>query len=280
MRAVLLAVAAAAVATLNAQDLPQASPKGMVEQVVGLTTITVKYSRPSVKERVIFGDLVPMDKVWRTGANFNSTIELSGPVKVGGVDVAAGKYSLFTVPGKDIWVVHLNRNSSLWGEAEFKEDENVASLKIAPSPCEFTETLTFDFTGLKGDNADLELRWEKTRLVIPIATDATEQGIANIKEALAKPDVKFGAYNSSARFYLDRNIDPKQALVWAKQSVEMEQKFWNMHTLARAQAANGLRNDAIGSAEVGMKLAQADGNEAYVSMLRGLIEELSKSEKK
>ena len=123
------------------------------------------------------------------------------------------------------------------------------------------------------------MRWEKTKLVIPIETDATEQGIANIKEALAKPDAKAGAFGGSARFALDRNVMTKEALEWATKSVEMDKKFWTLHTLARAQAANGMTKEAIATAEESMKLAQEAKNEAYVKMNRERIEEWMKGGK-
>ncbi len=183
---ILSAAALLAAPLIHAQDLPQPSPAGEVEQIVGLTKVDVEYSRPSVKGRVIFGDLVPYDKLWRTGANQNTTIEFSGQVKFGDVDVKPGKYSLFTEPGKEVWVIHLNKNTELWGEDGYKAEEDVATIKVPAMSTEFTETLTFDLANVVNDGADLELRWEKTKVHIPIKADATEQGIANIKAAMAK----------------------------------------------------------------------------------------------
>lgn len=273
MKTFLLPLCALFALTARAQDLPQPSPLGKVEQVVGLTNISVEYSRPSVKGRRIFGDLVPFGKLWRTGANMNTTVEFSGPVKIADQDIPAGKYSLFTTPNEGAWVIHLNRNIGLWGEEEFKEEENVASFKVEATQAEFTETLTIEFADLNGDNGALVIRWEKTKVTLPIVTDATEQGLANIKEALAKPDVKAGAYGSSARFCLDRNVMTKEALGWAQKSVSMDKKFWTLHTLARAQAANGMTKEAIATAEESMKMAQEEKNEAYVKMNREKIEE-------
>lgn len=274
MKGTLFITAMLATAIANAQELPQASPLGEVEQVVGLTSVDVEYSRPSVKDRVIFGDMLPFDKLWRTGANKNTTIEFSGPVKFGGVEVDAGKYSMFTVPGKSSWVVHLNKNTEQWGEGDFKEEECVASVKVPVTTGEFTETLTFSFDNVVNDNADLVLRWEKVKVVIPINADATKQALANITAAMAKGDMKGGGYSSSARFCLDRNVMTKDALGWAEKGVEMDKKYWNLHTLARAQAANGLTKQAVATAEESMKMAQEAKNEAYVKMNRDLITSL------
>ncbi|MCB0767434.1 MAG: DUF2911 domain-containing protein [Flavobacteriales bacterium] len=276
MRMILSSAALLVATAFHAQDLPQPSPKGKVQQVVGLTNVEVEYSRPSIKGRVIFGDLVPFDKLWRTGANLNTTIEFSAPVKFGDVDVKAGKYSLFTVPGKEVWVVHLNSNTELWGEDEFKAEENVATIKVKAEAADLTETLTIDIANVVNDRAELELRWEKTKVLIPIQADATEQALANIREAMAKGDMKAGGYGGSARFCLDRNVMTKEALTWAQKSVEMDKKFWHVHTLARAQAANGMTKEAIATANESMTMAQEAKNEAYVKMNRDLIESLSK----
>lgn len=276
MRMMLTAAALFAVPMIHAQDLPQASPKGEVEQLVGLTKVEVEYSRPSAKGRVIFGDLVAYDKLWRTGANQNTIVEFSGPVKFGDTDVKPGKYSLFTVPGKEVWVIHLNSNTELWGEDGFKAEENVASVKVKAQPADMTETLTIDIANVVNDAADLELRWEKTKVLVPIKADATEQAIANINEAMAKGDVKAGGYGSSARFCLDRNVMTKEALGWAQKAVEMDKKFWHLHTLARAQAANGMTKEATATANESMAMAQEAKNEAYTKMNRELIESLTK----
>jgi hypothetical protein len=173
-------------------------------------------------------------------------------------------------------VVKLNKNTELWGEGDFKEEETVVALKVEAQPTEFTETMTFEFANVVGDNADLVLRWEKTKVVIPIKTDATAQGIANIEEAMKKGDMKSGGYNASARFALDRKVMTKEAVEWATKSVAMDKKYYNSHTLARAQAANGMVKEARQTAEESMKMAQEAKNEAYVKMNRELIEELSK----
>jgi len=275
MKAQFLTLALLAATSLVGQDLPQSSPKGSVEQIVGLTKVEVEYSRPSAKGRHIFGGLLKYGELWRTGANMNTTIEFSSPVKFGDQEVGAGKYSLFTIPNEGAWIVILNKNTELWGEGDYKEAEDAARIKVEAMGGEFTETLTIEFADLIGDNANLVLRWEKAKVAIPIVTDATEQGLANIKEALAKSDAKPGAYGSSARFCLDRNVMTKEALGWAETCVKGDRKYWHLHTLARAQAANGQVKEAIETATESMKMAQEDKNEAYVNMNREKIVEWS-----
>lgn len=273
MRTPVLAALLVAATAVSAQDLPQPSPKASVDQVVGLTKFHIEYSRPSMKGRKVFGELVPFGSVWRTGANKATLVEIDGPVKIEGQELPAGKYSLFTIPTPDSWLVIFNRNTELWGEGDRKEEEDVLKVKVTPKETDLTESFTIGFDEVIGDNARLDLRWEKTRASVNITTDATDKALANIKEALAKPDADFRGYASSARFCVDRKVMLPEALVWAEKSVSMDKKFWNMHTLALAQAANGKVKEATVTAEESMKLAQEAKNEAYVKMNKEKIEE-------
>lgn len=277
MKRFLTAAALAAPVLLAAQKLPQPSPSGKVEQIVGLTTVKVDYSRPSARGRVVFGDLVPYGEVWRTGANKCTTIEFDGPVMVEEQPVKPGKYSLFTIPSEDTWVVILNSNTDLWGASDRKPEEDILTVKVPMSKVEpAVETFTIDFDEIKDDAALLTLAWEHFRIGVRIHADATKQALANIQEALAKPDAKFNAYHSSARFCIDRGLQLKDALTWAQKSVTMEKKYWNTYTLALAYAAVDDKRQAIMTAEESMKLAQDAKDEQYVKMCRERIEEWSK----
>lgn len=277
MKRLLTAAALAIPVFVVAQKLPQPSPSGVIEQIVGLTTVKVEYSRPSARERVVFGDLVPYGEVWRTGANKCTTIEFDGPVMVQEQPVKPGKYSLFTIPSEDVWVVILNSNVDLWGAGDRKPEEDVLSVKIPVSKTDpAVETFTIGFDAVKDDAALLTLAWDHFRVGVRIQADATKQALANIKEALAKPDAKFNAYHSSARFCIDRGLQLKEALGWAQKSVSMEKKYWNTYTLALAYAALDDRKQAIATAEESMKLAQEAKDEQYVKMCRARIEEWSK----
>ncbi|MBZ0207317.1 MAG: DUF2911 domain-containing protein [Flavobacteriales bacterium] len=276
MNRLILPVAAMAISfSAVAQDLPKASPLGEVEQVVGLTKVEVEYSRPSVRERQIFGGLLPFDKLWRLGANKNTTIEFSGPVEIDGQKLDQGKYSLFAVPGKEAWEVIFNKNTEQWGESDHKDEEDVLRVKARVEPSEFTETLTISFDEVKDDKARMDIRWEKTRVSVRITADATDQSIVNIKEALAKPDVKAGTYSSSARFAIDRGIMTKEALEWAQKGADMNPKYYTLYTLALAQAANGMKKEAIATAEKSMEASKEAGSDAYVNMNAEKIKEWS-----
>ena len=259
-----------------AQDLPAPSPAGVVKQRVGLTDITVEYSRPSAKGRAIFGDLVPFDQVWRTGANKATSVEFSTAVSFAEGKLDAGKYSLFTIPGKESWQIIFNKNTELWGAFDRKAEEDVLTLKVPSGQCETTETFTIEFATVKDDKALLRLRWENTAVDIPILADATDQALANIKEALAKDSVDFRTYARSASFCLDHNMMQKEALGWAQKSVSMEKKYWNTFTLASAYYANGDAKSAVATANEALALAEKESDQGAVKNYSAKIAEWSK----
>lgn len=261
--------------TAVAQDLPQASPRGEVAQIVGLTNVEVEYSRPSVRGRQVFGDLVPFGEPWRLGANAATTIEFEGPVVLEGQKIAKGKYSMFAIPHEGAWEVILNADPKLWGNNR-NEKEDVAHLKIKVEPNDFTETLTIGFDDVKDDKARLDIRWEKMRASLWIHADATEESMENIKKALDGKDVKAGNYASSARFAVDRGVMTKEALGWAQKAADMDPRYYWLHTLALCQAANGMTKEAIGTAEKSMAAAKEAGDRAYIRLNEEKIKEWSK----
>lgn len=276
MRHFLTAAAIAATATLSAQDLPQASPTGEVEQIVGLTEIEVDYSRPNARDRKIFGELVPFDKVWRTGANKCTTLEIDGPVMVEGQLLKAGKYSVFTIPGMEAWQVIFNSNTELWGEGDRKPEEDVLTVKVKSTIAkEHVETFTIGFSNVMNDKASLDLSWENTRVSIALHADAMDKAMANIKEAVGSDKADYRTFHGSARFLVDRNLMAEQALTWAEQSVKMDTRYWNSYTLALAYAANGRTNEAIMQAETTKKLASEAKAEGYMRMADEKIKEWS-----
>lgn len=276
MKRFVLSAALLATCSIHAQDLPSASPMGEVEQVVGLTKVEVEYNRPSARGRKIFGELVPYDKVWRTGANKATSIEFDGTMVIEGQKIEAGKYSIFTIPGTDSWTVIFNKNTDLWGEGDRKEEEDVLQVKVKPAKSEFTETFTISFDAVKDDAARLDLRWENTLVSVKLFADATEQALKNIETAINDEKADFRTFHGSARFLVDRNMQPELALKYAAKSVEMERKFWNVHTLALAHAQNGDFKSAIATAEESMKMAEEAKYDAYVKMNKDKIAEWSK----
>lgn len=260
---------------LTAQDLPQPSPLGKVEQVVGLTNVSVEYSRPSAKGRKVFGDVVPFGTLWRTGANASTKITFDAPVTVGGQQVKAGTYSLLTIPHETAWVVVLNSDSKVNSADGYDEKNNVAYTKVQPEKTAFVETFTIGFDKVVNDGATLELAWENTKVGVRIEAPATDQGLKNIDATLAGKEVTARNYHAAARFCVDRGVRLKEALTWATKSVDEDPKFWSVHTLALVQAANGDTKSAIGTAQRSLEMAKAEKADAYVKLNEAKIAEWS-----
>jgi Protein of unknown function (DUF2911) len=243
---------------INAQDLPAPSPTSTIQQTIGLTDVKVEYSRPCMKGRRIFGDLVPYNEVWRTGANKATLLTTKGPLTINGQVLAAGGYSVFTIPNDGAWVVIFNSNTELWGAYDRKVEEDVLTVKCATREAQPTECFTIAFDNLGKDNAELVFRWDRTEAAVLLEADAGPMAMENIKVAIADPKADFRTYARSASFYLDRGLDDSKALEWAAKSVSMEKKYWNVFTLAKAQAANGKFKEAAVTGSEAVKLAEAE----------------------
>ncbi len=263
--------------TLHAQDLPQSSPLAKVEQRVGLTNVTIEYSRPSAKGRVIFGDLVPFGELWRTGANASTKITFDGPVSIDGQPVKAGTYSLLSIPGQSSWQLMLNSDSKVNNAGDYKAENDVATTKSTFGKTDHVETFTINFANVVNDGATVELTWADTKVGFRIEAPAVELALKNIDAALAGKEVNAGTYHSAARFCMERGVRQDKVLEWAKKSVEMDgTRFWTQHTLALAYGASGDKKNAIAAAKKSKEMAAAAGAAAYVKMNDEKIAEWSR----
>jgi hypothetical protein len=258
--------------SLMAQKLPQPSPSGKLEQVVGLTDVTIEYSRPGVKDRVIFGDLIPYDKVWRTGANRPTKITFSTDVKINGQDLAAGTYAVLSFPGKDSFTFVFSKNLDS-GEGNYKESDDALRVKARVEAVSHTETMTFNVANLRDASATICMSWEKTMACMDLTVAVDDEAVKNIEAKIKEIEGAYGVYNSSARYYLENNKDPKKALEWAQKSTSIQETFWNLITLSKAQAANGDYKAAIATAQKGVTKSTEAGNDAYVKMHQANIAE-------
>ncbi|GIV30189.1 MAG: hypothetical protein KatS3mg028_1255 [Bacteroidia bacterium] len=264
-----------------AQELPQASPICKIEQRIGLTDVSLRYSRPSVKERTVWGNLVPYNTLWRTGANACTVISFSDNVVLANQHIPAGEYSILTIPTQDEWTFILNKNTKLWGTDGYKSDDDLVRIKVKPDTnAPFTETMTFFFDNIKVDAADLVFAWDRLRFALKISVDTDTKALANIKKAVSEAENIYRTYNSSATYLLDSNKEPLQALNWAKKSVDMKETYWNTFTLSRAYAANKLYKEAIAMAEKSLKLSEDAKMESYMQMNKKNIEEWKKQKMK
>ena len=250
---------------ITAQDLPQTSQKCSISQTVGLTDITVVYSRPNAKGREIFGELVPYDKVWRTGANATTTIEFNSFVTVQGQTLAPGKYAVFTKPKDDgVWEVMFNTNWDSWGTRDYKPEFDIVTVTAPVQTMnDYTETFTIEFDHVLGDDAMMVISWANTRVDVSIQANSSAQAMKNIAKKVKEIDNTFSAYNRIASYYLKNEIDPVQALKYAELSVDLNKKFFNLSTLAEAYAANNNLSKAIEAAKESLALSQKAGNKTY-----------------
>ncbi len=216
--------------------LPRASPNATVTQTIGVTDVTVTYGRPAVKGRTIFGDLVPYDAVWRTGANEATTITFSTDVEVQGAPVSAGTYGLFTLPGATTWTVILNGEPEQWGAYRYDASKDVVRVEATPENAQARELLTFQFEDVTEAEATLALYWSGVRVPVTLAADTRSLVRANAEEALAAGNgwrtvYPFVRYAVQQELYLD------EATGWAQQMVAMEANYNTLALAARAHAA-------------------------------------------
>ncbi|WP_316747301.1 DUF2911 domain-containing protein [Pedobacter gandavensis] len=273
----ILALAVSLNTELQAQGIkiPQASSAQTITQSFGLGKVSVSYSRPNLKGRKVFGEMEPFDKVWRTGANSATSITFSDPVKVGGVDLPAGTYGLFTIPGKTEWTVIFNKDSKQWGAYEYKETEDVLRIKVKPVKLkEKVETFTIQFANVYPTTAQLQLSWENTGLNIDLTTEVDAQVMASIEEAM-KGDKK--PYFAAAQYYFENGKDLKKALEWVNAAEAADPKApWVRLWKGRIQLKMGDKAGAIASAEAGIKLATEAKVDEYVRLNSALLAEAKK----
>lgn len=217
---------------------PKASPAATVMQTIGLTDVTVVYHRPGVKGREIWGKLVPYNEVWRTGANNATTIEFSTDAAIEGQPLKAGKYALFTIPGQDEWTIILNKQTDIWGDNGYKEDQDVLRVKVKPMeavpPCEW---MIFVFTDLSDNGAKLMLRWEKVMVSIAITVDTKAIIAKNIDKTMGRYFVQ-PYYAANYAFNED---DLQKAKKYVDMSTGIEANYWN--TLLQAKIYKKLAKD-------------------------------------
>ncbi|SNC67201.1 Protein of unknown function [Hymenobacter gelipurpurascens] len=266
---------------------PAASPKSTVQQRVGLTDITITYSRPGVKGRPIFGDsttkaITPFGQRWRTGANSTTSIKFSDDVTVEGKKVPAGEYGLYTIPGKTSWVVVLNKSLKQGADVKgFKDADDVARFTVKPyALANKVETFTMEFSDLTPATANVEMLWDKTGAKFKVTTDVDTKVMAQIDEKVVKnASASANDMAAAAVYYYDNNKDLKQALTWIQKANEKDAKFWNVHTEAKIRMKMKDYKGTVAAAEQSKKLAAEAKNTDYVKMNEGLIADAKKAGK-
>ena len=260
----------------NAQiETPQPSPSSMVEQVVGLTTVTVKYSRPSMRDRQIFGNLVPFGEVWRTGANENTVITFSNDVSILGNDIKKGKYALYTKPMESEWEVYLYSKTDNWGKPEeWNEDLIAAQFKVKAQNIDRTqESFRISFDNLSANKGHLEMVWANTMVEIPVEVPTDNAVMASIDQAMKGTTAR--EYYSAASYYYSQEKDISQAKEWIDVAMNKmeEAPYWMLRQQSLIYAKAGDEKEAIQVAQQSLKKAKEAGNSDYVKMNKDSLKE-------
>ncbi len=276
-RSIYLSLALVLCISVNAQiKMPPASPTYELKGTIGLSEVKVVYSRPSVKGRTVFGDLVPFNEVWRTGANQPTKITFSSAVKIAGKNVAAGEYALYTIPGETESTIIISKNTQLWGSMGYDSKDDLMRFKVPTKhPSSLYETFTISFSDFKTNSAMLNMKWEHTKMAFTIESQVDDIVMADIKAQLIDgTPSNAGAYYQAAGYYYDTNRDAKLALEWANKAIEGsgdQKKYWEYYMKAKLLARLGMKKDAKAVAKESIQLAKAGGNPDYVRLNEKLI---------
>lgn len=254
---------------------PQPSPFSKTEQKVGLTDVTIEYSRPGMRGREIFGNLVPYNEVWRTGANANTLISFSDDVTIDGKELEKGTYAVYTIPKEDEWEVIFYEDTNNWGTPQEWEEDQVA-LRATADVQELPfamETFTIMLDELKNDGATLNFVWENTAAMLPFEVPTDEKTMASIERILNGPSAT--DYFAAATYFHDEKKDLQKAYEWVKRAAEMQNPtpFWILRRKSLIEADLGKKEEAIETAKQSMKAAEKAGNQDYVKMNRESIQQ-------
>ena len=254
---------------------PAPSPASKLMQKVGLTDVTVDYSRPSMRGRTIFGNLVPYDKLWRTGANAYTTISFSTDVTIAGQEVKAGTYSIYTKPTASNWEVFFYTDTQGGGTPRDWDDSKIvakATVETFQMPVN-VETFTITIDDLTNNGANLGIMWEKTYLAVPFVVPADDTVMKDIEATMAGPSA--GDYYTAAVYYLDEDKDITKAKEWMDKAMSMtkEPRFWQLRQQSLIYAKAGDKKAAIATAKKSLTAAEAAGNADYVKMNKDSLKE-------
>jgi tetratricopeptide (TPR) repeat protein len=261
--------------TASAQQLrtPAPSSTQTIKQELGLGSVELSYSRPNIKGRKVFGDLVPFGKVWRTGANGATTLSFTDTVVIGGTKIPAGKYGLLSIPDKDSWTLIITKQLDVTSPAAYKQTEDLVRVKAAPMIMkDALETFTMQFGNVKASSTDLFLLWENTAVSLPITTDVDSKVTAQIKSLMENDN---RPYFSAAMYYMDNGKDLNQALVWFNKAAEQDPSaFWVLHQKANCLAKLGKKEEAKATALKSIEAAKTAKNDDYVALNEKLLAKL------
>ena len=243
-------------------DLPRKSQNAQVTQTIGITNVTVKYSRPLVNGRKVWGGLVPYGEVWRAGANENTTITFTDSVSIEGKPLDKGTYGLFMIPTADQWTVIFSKTATAWGAFTYKPEEDVLRVTVKPAASDFNDALVYVVDQLTPDSALVTLRWDKLAVPFKVAVDVPKTVEASLaKQFRGIVQYTWVSYDDAANYFLDAKTDLPEGLKYADLSIGAEERYDNLMTKSRILAAMGKPDEAKTFAA--QALAKADAPQSY-----------------
>jgi tetratricopeptide (TPR) repeat protein len=278
--AVSLAVAGAllaaplAPAVLSAQApplvLPKQSPRASLSQTVGLTTLTLTYDRPSVNGREIWGALVPYDSVWRAGANENTVLEVTSPVRIGGKSLDAGRYGLHMIPARGDWTIILSRQANAWGSFSYDPKEDALRFPATPAVGGMHERLAYTFDDPTDSSVVLTLRWEKLAVPITIGIDSKAVVVDSLREQLRGLGRFFWQpWSQAAAWCAANGTNLEEAAAWAERSIALNENFTNLRVKAALLGQRGDEAGAAAAAQRSLAIATEAEVNTYGYLLMG-----------
>lgn len=250
--------------TAMAQELPQLSPRAKVEQRIGLTDFVLDYSRPSVRGRVIFGDLLPYGEVWRTGANMRSTFKVNHDIEIGGQKLQAGNYGLLTIPEKDSWAVIFSKNPEGWGESDYDKEEDVLRLEAKVNKKEeTTETLWIGFDKLEAESGHFVIAFDDVEVRLPIEVKAEEMAWKNIMAEIEENPENAKAYRNAAGYAVKTNKKLDKAEEWIEKSISLDDSWYSHWVKAQVLHANGKTKEGKKSGEKAIEMGKKEKGDEF-----------------
>ena len=247
------------VAQSSVVDVPRGSQHAVVMQRIGITNITINYHRPLVNKRKVWGGLVPFGQVWRAGANENTTIEFTDAVTVEGQPLAKGTYGLHMVPGETDWTVIFSKNSVSWGSFSYDQSEDALRVTVKSHPDEFHNALTYDFDDLAPNSTVVTMRWDKVAVPFKVEANVTDIVQASLRNQLrGRAQYEWEGWEDAAEYLLDNKLSPEDALKYANNSIQVEDRFENQISKYRALTALNRNDEAAAARKHAFEIGSAN----------------------
>ena len=251
-------------------DLPLQSQEARISQRIGITDITINYHRPLVNGRKVWDGLVPYGKVWRAGANINTTITFSDPVQIEGKPLDKGTYGLHMIPNADEWTIIFSKNSTSWGSFTYDEKEDALRVTVKPKAADMHNALTYDFDDLQKDSAVVELEWEKVAVPFKVSVDVHDVVEASLKKQLRDlSQYTWMSWDDAANYLLAEKVSLDEALTYANKSIENEDRYDNEMTKAKVLTALNRKDEAAIAQKKALDLAGPLQLHQYARQLLG-----------